>query len=287
MKKPIISLTILIIVLGCGKAYCQVYFDWWGTQKVDMVVIVRSADTREPIPGATVRLTDLKEPNSRESADSVQEQTTTDESGTAVLQPEFDASGGVTLLFRSYGWQLSGKLEIEKEGYRPVRDRIVNYTGRISYPMSVRRIEVEAFLRSGSDGTPALLVPIGFDPYRGGYLFNGKLYQGDILDTGFGSIADAIAASGSTDKQLQQYINDYYFRLAFCRGLFWSGAALVLGAAAVDIYFTTKDKERTLNSTGHYIRLGVMVAGGVAVFIGMLAPGAPTGLVDYYNKTNR
>ena len=282
-KRLVFCMTIIALIFACGKAYCQIYFDWWGSQKVDIAVVVRSAATIEPLPKASIRLTGLDNLYQGESVHSVPEEQITDESGSALFQPEFNARGGTF----SGGWKLSGRLEISKDGYQAVHDSIVNYTGNFYYPMSVNRIEIEVYLHGPNGDAVAPLLPIGFSPYGSFYLFKGETFERDRLENGYDSIADAIAASGPMDEQLKQYFNEYKRRISIGQGLVWSGLILMGTSIPIPIIWHLIDPSKERNPWQVGLMVGMLAGGYLSFYLGNGFPGRPTELVDYYNKTNR
>jgi hypothetical protein len=278
-------LAIAAFTFAGSEAYAQ-YWDWWGAASVEIAVHVRSAAGGDPIAGASIGIADLDEPRPRESAHGTPAETASDETGTALLQADFDARGSGYLLFGSSGWVLSGKLRVRKEGYYTVDDWISVLTRRLSYPMSVRRIDIEVFLSPADPGREDAPVPITFSPYTGLYTFEGKSFGIDWWGTGCSGLYAAIAASRPMDDDLKRRVDEYGCRLATGEALLWSGLAMAIGGGTVGLIFlkdTAGPQEKVLG----YLGLGVVLGGGAAMLTGMFVPGAPTALVDYYNRTRR
>ncbi len=280
-----IVLAILIACLGSVNACCQV--------TVDIAVHVRSTETNEPIPGASVRMTDLDEPIPRESASGLPDEQLTDDSGDATLHPEFDLSGGdirpFPFLATHVFWTLQGALEIAKEGYQPIRDKIVHYTGRISYPAATNSIEVDAFLGPAIPGGEAApLRAIGFDPYRFSYLFRGREYGVDSFwNSRIPTIVEAAQAAAPADDLLAKYVEDYRRKVSRGRALLWGGATALIAGGACELYFLLKPDASTTDRTLGYISAGIGISGGIACFTGLFWDYRPTALVEYFNKAYR
>ena len=288
MKKILAGLILAVLALAVGKAYCSGggESDWWGPVSVTIMIRVLCSTSGEPIENASVRFTAPEEPNQKAQMQAFHDEKMTDAAGYALFKVEFFAQGTTK---SDAGWDLSGKVEIEKDGYLRVSDRIVNSTGRRYYPIQTDSIDVEVRLNPVTVGSPDVqipLLPIGFDPDRLSYAFRGELYGSDFGLNGYPSLVNAIEAAGQTDTKLEQYVVDYKRKIAIRRGLLWPGAVLFFGGLATELYFLTRENPTTTELRWGGVGLGIGIGGGVMCLV-CLTPGKPTELVDYYNSTYR
>ncbi len=289
MKNVRLAGFLLIAALSAaGKAHSMPATDWWGPVSAEITVHVLSADSREPIEGASVRLSSLDVPAPRKYATGDATEGITDSSGFAVIRAQFDAEGSSRT---TAPWQLRGTLEVSREGYRTSRGPLDGlYTAIVrGTPVGgeTGAIELEIFLKPAgaeADVVPAPLVPIGFSASAGGYVFNGQTYRIDPFIMGVPSLVDAIAA-GPMDETLTQLVKDYQKKVAVNRALFWGGFAVLLAGGTVEVIFGVKENRSPSDTTIAIISGCVGIAGGVATFVGMFGPGFPVDVVAYYNRT--
>jgi hypothetical protein len=256
---------------------------WDGTATREIAVHVSSSDSGDPVPGATVRLSFPDQPSARIFAEGGTVEGITDSNGVAVLRSEFDASG---MILGPGGWNLTGRLSVEKDGFEVAQDWMITYAGRSGYPMNVERVQVSIRLdpdARGLGGAVVVTFPVTFDPYRGLYSFGGRLYGSNFLNMGYTSLVDAIAAAGPMDPELSQDVLDYRKGEATSEALLWTSALALVGALALDIAVPANSPDKTL----YYVSAGVSIAAGVACLAGMLMPGRPIAVVDTYNKANK
>ena len=286
MSKTLTGLIFAVLALAVGKAYCSggEESDWEGIVSVTIKIRVLSAKSGEPIPNVSVRFTAPEEPNQKPQMQAFHDEKMTDASGYALFKVEFFAQGTTK---PDAGWELCGKVEIEKDGYLRVGDRIVHYTGRSSYPIQTDSIDVEARLypaTAGSTDVPIPLLPIDFDPDGLSYVFRGDLYGSDFGLNGYPSLVNAIEAACEMDAKLEQYVVDYKRKIAIRRGFLWPGVILLFGGVITEMYFLTRENPTATEERWGSVGAGIGIGGAVMFFVG-LTPGKPTELVDYYNST--
>ena len=158
MKRSYIALSILLLVLILNDKTLDSYAgqeEWIATREI--VVLVLSVRTNEPIANALVRLSPRGYSSFPHSLDNQRIiETTTDDSGWATLQAVFVGGGDY---LHGLEWALHGWLEIEHANYENAADWIGNYTDReayrinengdvyVVYKAKTRRVEVVVLLK--------------------------------------------------------------------------------------------------------------------------------------------
>jgi hypothetical protein len=279
---------VLVALIGVSAdAHGTGQSDWWGPIRARITVHVLSSGSGKPVGGAAVSLISLDDPRPREYAHGVPAPQISDSSGYAVIRAEFDAAGNTRGNARL---DLRGRLNVSCDGYRDASGLLREFPAALvngspdgdqSIELEIRLVPIEV----GGSIAPTTLVPITFSTRGGGYVFKDALYAPDLFINACPSLVDAIASSVQMDDQLRLYVSDYRSKVGRSRSLFWGGVGVLLASGVAEVYFTTREPRSDVDRAAGIVCAGVAIVGGVASFFGMLSPGPPTQVVDYYNRT--
>jgi hypothetical protein len=287
MKVQPLCLTLAALLLAAVGAHGRGQTDWWGAVSARVAIHVLSSASGAPVVGAVVSLVSMDDPRPREFAHGVPAPQVTDQSGSAVIQAEFDAAGSTRNDAR---WDLRGRLIVSCEGYRDASGLLADFTTVIVHgsPVDHEPIEMEIRLvpvEVGGSVTPTVLAPIALSLRRGGYVFQDQVCAPDFFINACPSIVEAIADSRPGDYQLRLSVDDYRGKVGRSRALLWGGVGVILGCEAAGVYFLTREPRSDFDSAAGIACSAAALAGGILAFLGMFGPGPPTQIIDYFNRT--